>query len=95
MAVRRYLITGRVQGVGFRYEMAGEARRLGLSGWVRNRADGSVEAVAAGEVAALDVLDRWASHGPPAARVVAVDVRPATAAEVADLEPGFSLRPSA
>jgi len=95
MPVRRYLITGRVQGVGFRYEMEVEARRLGLSGWVRNRADGSVEAVAAGEDAALDALDRWAGRGPPAARVVAVDVRPATAAEAADLEPGFSQRPTA
>lgn len=95
MPVRRYLITGRVQGVGYRDAMAGEARRLGLSGWVRNRSDGSVEAVAAGEGAELDALGRWAGRGPPAARVLAVDMRPATTAEATDLEPGFSQRPTA
>jgi acylphosphatase len=95
MTARRYLITGRVQGVGFRHAMAVEARHLGLSGWVRNRGYDSVEAVASGEAAALDALERWARRGPPAARVFAVDVRPATTAEAADLDPGFSQRPSA
>lgn len=95
MTARRYLITGRVQGVGFRHAMAVEARHLGLSGWVRNRGYDSVEAVASGEAAALNALERWARRGPPAARVFAVDVRPATAAEAADLDPGFSQRPSA
>lgn len=94
MPVRRYLITGRVQGVGFRHAMAVEARHLGLSGWVRNRIDGGVEAVASGDAAALDALDRWARRGPPSARVVGVDVRSATEAEAADLDPGFSQRPS-
>jgi acylphosphatase len=94
MPVRRYLITGRVQGVGFRYAMAIEAGRLGLSGWVRNRGNDSVEAVASGEAPALDAFDRWAQRGPPAARVVAVDVRPATNSEAADLDPSFSQRPS-
>jgi acylphosphatase len=95
MPARHYLITGRVQGVGFRHAMAVEARHLGLTGWVRNRGYDSVEAVASGETAALDALDRWAHRGPAAARVVAVDVRPATAAEAADVDPGFSQRPSA
>jgi acylphosphatase len=95
MPARHYLISGHVQGVGFRYAMAVEARHLGLSGWVRNRGYDSVEAVASGEPAALDALDRWARRGPPAARVFAVDVRPATAAETMDIDPGFSQRPSA
>jgi acylphosphatase len=95
MPARHYLISGRVQGVGFRHAMGVEARHLGLSGWVRNRGYDSVEAVASGEAAALDALDRWVRRGPPAARVVGVDVRPATAAETADLDPGFSQRPSA
>jgi acylphosphatase len=92
MPARRYLITGLVQGVGFRHAMAREARRLALAGWVRNRFDGSVEAVASGDETALDALGRWARRGPPAARVEAVDVRAATAAEAADLEPLFSQR---
>jgi len=94
MPVRRYLVTGRVQGVGFRYAMTVEARRLGLSGWVRNHGNDSVEAVASGEATALDTLDRWARGGPPSARVAGVDVRPATDAEAADLDSGFSQRPS-
>lgn len=92
MPARRYLITGRVQGVGFRHAMAREARHLALAGWVRNRRDGSVEAVASGDEAALDALGRWARRGPPAAWVEAVDVRAATASEAEDLEPRFSQR---
>lgn len=49
-------VRGRVQGVGFRYAMINEARRLGVTGWVRNRRDGSVEAFACGVPAALDAL---------------------------------------
>ena len=71
---RRLRIHGRVQGVGFRYALLEEARRLGLTGWVRNRPDGSVEAVADGPADALDALVRWANHGPPAAAVTRVDV---------------------
>jgi acylphosphatase len=92
MPARRYLITGRVQGVGFRYALAIEARRLALSGWVRNRSDGSVEAVASGDETALDALGRWAHRGPPAARVDVIDTRAATAAEASGLEPRFSQR---
>jgi acylphosphatase len=64
-----FAIRGRVQGVGFRYAMTNEARRLGVTGWVRNRRDGSVEAFACGIPAALDALVAWSEHGPAGARV--------------------------
>ena len=73
----RLAIRGRVQGVGFRYSLHEEAVRLGLSGWVRNRRDGSVEALVQGPAPAVEAMRRWAAHGPPAARVTAVDATPA------------------
>ena len=69
MAVRGWRIQGRVQGVGFRAFVCDRARELGLRGWVRNRADGSVEAAAAGPEAALDRLGPLLLQGPPRARV--------------------------
>ena len=73
--VTRHLrITGRVQGVGYRYHMAQEARRLCVVGWVRNRSDGSVEALVHGPVAEVEALIIWAHHGPPLARVAGVAV---------------------
>jgi len=69
-------IRGRVQGVGFRDALGREAERLGVTGWVRNRAGGDVEAVAQGNAAALEALIAWARRGPPAARVEDVDCGP-------------------
>jgi len=65
----RIVVSGRVQGVGFRYATIAEARRLGLAGWARNVPDGSVEVVAEGEAAAVQALVAWCRHGPPSARV--------------------------
>lgn len=69
----RVVIRGRVQGVGFRAWTAAEARRHGLAGWVRNRADGSVEAVFQGASGALDAMLAACRHGPAHARVESVD----------------------
>jgi len=62
-------ITGRVQGVGFRYSALAEARRLGLRGWVRNTHDGAVELLAEGDKQPLSQLVAWCHAGPPGARV--------------------------
>jgi acylphosphatase len=62
-------VTGIVQGVGFRWFVRERARRLGLSGWVRNLADGSVEVAAAGDAYQLDLLRRELQRGPNGARV--------------------------
>ncbi len=66
-------IRGKVQGVFFRESTRVEANRLGLTGWVRNHEDGSVEAVAEGEPAALEDFIRWCHRGPQAARVTDVE----------------------
>jgi acylphosphatase len=65
-------ITGRVQGVCYRLYAREEAARRGLTGWVRNRSDGSVEAVAEGDEQGLEDFVRWCREGPPAARVADV-----------------------
>lgn len=74
--VRHLVITGLVQGVGFRYGMAAAARRLDISGWVRNRRDGSVEATVAGSAESVAAIIDWARRGPAGAEVahVAVDL---------------------
>ena len=71
----RLLIAGRVQGVAFRAYTVGEARRLGVAGWVRNLPDGRVEAEAEGGRPALEALVAWCRHGPPSARVEGLDVQ--------------------
>ncbi|MGE0860639.1 MAG: acylphosphatase [Gammaproteobacteria bacterium] len=71
-ACRRYQVSGKVQGVYFRASAREAARGLSLSGWVRNLADGRVEAVAAGAPQALAEFERWLAKGPPRAEVSAV-----------------------
>ncbi|HEX6091378.1 MAG TPA: acylphosphatase [Gemmatimonadales bacterium] len=68
----RFVVTGRVQGVGFRWFVVKQARALGVAGYVRNRDDGSVEVVAEGEAAAVENLAAALRRGPPAARVAGV-----------------------
>lgn len=68
-------IRGRVQGVFFRAATQREARRLGLTGWVKNRTDGSILICAEGEENSIRELTSWAHHGPSAARVDHVEVR--------------------
>ncbi len=74
------LISGRVQGVGFRYAVLAEARRMGIRGWVRNTQDDGVELLAEGDASCLHRLVTWSHGGPPGALVKDVDARwlPAT-----------------
>lgn len=74
-----FVVTGHVQGVGFRAGAAGVARRLRLDGHVRNRGDGAVEGEAQGETTAIDAFVDWLRQGPTLARVTDVSLR--------DLEP--------
>lgn len=76
MSGRRLRIHGRVQGVLYRAWAVETARTLGLSGWVRNRGDGSVELAAWGTDAALDILLARCREGPPSAQVERIDVEP-------------------
>jgi acylphosphatase len=69
MPAKRYIVRGRVQGVGFRWFVDHEARQLGLSGWVRNNFDGTVEVLAVGSDEQLLALRRKLERGPRAARV--------------------------
>ena len=90
MEVRRLVISGVVQGVGFRYAMMAQARLLGVNGWVRNRRDGSVEAMIAGDAAQMEAMRAWCRNGPAGAVVDEVMVESAGG----DYS-GFELRPTA
>jgi acylphosphatase len=90
MRARRLRITGRVQGVGYRDWLVREAERLGLDGWVRNRADGSVEALLAGDEPAVQVLLSACRRGPRLARVDGIEEALADPPE----EPGFRRLPT-
>jgi acylphosphatase len=90
VTVKRLVIRGVVQGVGFRYAMTAQARLLGVNGWVRNRRDGSVEAVVAGDAAQIEAMVAWSRHGPAGAIVDDVMIETA-AGDYAD----FELRPTA
>lgn len=74
LIARRLIIRGRVQGVGYRYAMVGAAEAAGVTGWVCNRRDGSVEALVQGEGAAVLAMTAWAERGPPGAHVSDVEI---------------------
>ena len=86
---RRLRVRGRVQGVGYRESMRREAVRLGVTGWVRNRLDGSVEAMVQGSAEQVAAIVDWAHRGPPAAMVLRLE------AEAGDGNfAGFERRPT-
>jgi acylphosphatase len=86
---RRIVVSGRVQGVGFRFFAEAAARREGLHGWVRNLPDGRVEISAEGEAEALERFERSVRHGPAGARVDEVEVVDIGAS---GSDTGFSIR---
>ena len=91
MVTRQIRVSGRVQGVGYRISLQHEARKHGVSGWVRNRRDGTVEAVLQGSPEAVDAVIAWARQGPPGARVTdVVD----SASEQEPAHARFELRPT-
>jgi acylphosphatase len=89
-AVLHLRIQGLVQGVSYRWNMVQAARERGVTGWVRNRHDGSVEAMVAGPRDAIDELVAWTRRGPAGARVDKVEVEPGDGTF-----DGFEQRPSA
>ena len=91
---RRLIISGRVQGVGFRWSVHAEAKALGLDGWVRNRRDGAVEALISGAPEAVEALTAWAFQGPPSARVDRVRFNDEPNPANGELEAGFRQRPT-
>jgi acylphosphatase len=96
-AIRHVVIRGRVQRVGYRAWTEYTALDHGLQGWVRNRQDGTVEAVFAGTAEAVAGMIEACRHGPPGAHVDAIDARDGTAADMALRRPGdlFSVLPTA
>ncbi len=90
-AALRLTVHGRVQGVSYRASAQTEALRLGLQGWVRNRHDGSVEALVVGARPRLEAFVEWARNGPPGARVDHLEV---ASAEIEKME-AFFVRPTA
>lgn len=91
MNAKRLVIAGRVQGVGFRAWMTDKAQALGVDGWVRNRMDGTVEALVAGDVSAVEELLRLCRRGPRMAEVASIDEEMADPPD----EPGFHQAPMA
>jgi acylphosphatase len=90
MMITRHLhITGRVQGVGFRFYTQRKAQELGITGWVRNRRDGAVEAVIQGSPGAVETMIAWVRNGPPSARVAEVRIT-----ETGGEYSGFETRPT-
>ena len=83
MIARHLVVRGRVQGVGYRFAMTEEALAHGVAGWVRNRGDGTVEAVIQGDEASVARLIEWCRRGPRGARVTAIE------AEALDADPAL------
>lgn len=92
MTIRRYIVRGRVQGVGFRWFTLRSARRLNLRGWVRNAADGSVEVVASGAPESLDALKSDLTRGPVASSVREVVQSEASPGEIGEGDAEFDVR---
>ncbi len=95
MLVIHVRVEGKVQGVGFRNWTARQARVRGLSGFVRNRHDGSVEAVFSGDADAVSALAEACGRGPMGARVERVDVRPGCEEDLAFVAASFPILPTA
>jgi len=76
--VKHLVIRGRVQGVGFRFHTDRVAQELGVAGWVRNRRDGSVEAMVSGTPKAVEKIIAWARHGPRLAIVTGIEINEGT-----------------
>jgi acylphosphatase len=95
-SIRHVFVRGRVQGVGYRAFVEDEARQRGLRGWVRNRLDGSVEAVFAGPPAEVEATIEACRRGPFSARVTTLDQRAGTEADLKGRSPGepFSVLPT-
>jgi acylphosphatase len=95
--IRHISVRGRVQGVGFRAFVEHEALKRALRGWVRNRRDGTVEAVFSGEAAAVAAAVEACRRGPMSGRVDALDQRDGDAEDLKLLRPGevFSVLPTA
>ena len=91
MVTLQLRITGRVQGVGYRYALRDEAQKLGVTGWVRNRHDGSVEALLHGEPSSVDAVVAWARHGPRGAVVADITSTPS---DYQEAYVQFEIRPS-
>ena len=91
MKAKRLVISGRVHGVGYRDWMATMAEALGVSGWVRNRSDGTVEALVYGDIDAMEELLRACRRGPPLAQVTQIEEELADAPDM----PGFRRMPMA
>lgn len=95
--IRHVMIRGHVQGVGFRYWTTREALRFGLAGWVRNRRDGSVEALFVGPAEVVTEMMARCRTGPDSARVEAIEDQPVMANAEKMIRPGerFSQLPTA
>ena len=92
MTCRRFLVSGRVQGVFFRDSTRRQAQVLGISGWVRNLFDGRVEALACGEKQQLDAFAKWLEIGPEYAKVTNIEV---VVEDLPECPTGFEIRPTA